>query len=96
MGFEGMCAVLGALWTPKCLPQATGPSSLSLSVSLPGSLALSLVARGEQKGGGFANSTDPLSTTLLEQPGLILRLRFIELKKWSITRQDTLTHPCLK
>lgn len=52
MGFEGMCAVLGALWTTKCLPQATGPSSLSLSVSLPGSLALSLVARGEQKGGG--------------------------------------------
>ncbi len=30
MGFEGMCAVLGALWTPKCLLQATGPSSLSL------------------------------------------------------------------
>lgn len=81
MGFEGMCAVLGALWTPKCLLQATGPRSFSLSVTLPGSLALSLVAQREQKGGGFANSTDPLSTTLLEQPGLILRLRFIELKK---------------
>lgn len=41
MGFEGMCAVLQALWTPKCLPQATGPSSLPLLVSLPDSLALS-------------------------------------------------------